>query len=173
MKGVIALKKMHKIVSIVLLFLILLSMIIILYLKVSDTKVFTLVSSSMEPSLKEGSLLFNKSRPFSEIETGDIITYKMKNSDVYVTHRVSEIDHINERILCKGDANKDVDDSFITYDQYRGNLWFYISYLGNVVIFMHSTLGKGLGVVLLLVLLISVVHDIYKNKQYKLLKKRK
>lgn len=141
--------------------LIVFSLGMIIYLKISDTKVFTLISNSMEPSLKEGSLLFNQMKEFKEIEVGDIITYKLKNSDIYVTHRVSEIDDINERILCKGDANDDVDGSFIEYDQYKGNLQFFIPFVGSIVIFMNGTFGRVLGFIFIIGLLLSVGYDIY------------
>lgn len=119
----------------------------------------------MEPSLKEGSLLFNKMNEFNEIKIGDIITYKLSNSDIYITHRVSEIDHINERILCKGDANNDVDGSFINYSQYEGNLQFYLPYVGYIVMFMNGTFGRILGFILIIALILSASYDIYQRKE--------
>lgn len=118
----------------------------------------------MEPSLKEGSLLLNRSKAFDEIEKGDIITYKLKNTNTYITHRVSEIDDINKRILCKGDANDDVDPSFIDYEQYQGNLEFYIPFAGHVVMFMHGLLGKVLGFILVVGLILSIGYDLYQRK---------
>lgn len=158
-------KRTNKIISVVLAALIALSIFVILYLKLTNTKVFTLVSTSMEPSLKEGSLLFNKTVAFDNIEIGDIITYKVKNSDIYITHRVSEIDDINKRILCKGDANDNVDDSFIDYDQYKGTLKFFIPFAGSLVMFMHGAFGKVLGLIIVCGLLISVGYDLYKRYQ--------
>lgn len=158
------LKKANKIISIILMLLIILSIATILYLNISNAKAFTLVSNSMEPSLKEGSLLFNKKVAFEKIEIGDIITYKMKNSDIYVTHRVNEIDEENQRLLCKGDANKDVDSSFIGYDQYQGSLQYYIPMAGYIVMFMHGTFGRILGLILVFALLISVGYDLYRKK---------
>lgn len=157
-------KKVNKIVSIILIMLIIFSLGVIVYLRISNTKVFTLVSNSMEPSLKEGSLLFNQNKEFKDIEVGDIITYKLKNSDIYITHRVSEIDDINERILCKGDANDDVDNSFIDYEQYKGNLQFYLPFVGYIVIFMNGTFGRILGFILIVGLLLSVSYDLYRRQ---------
>lgn len=114
-----------------------LSVISILYLKVTQKEVFTLVSNSMEPVLKEGALLIHEKVDFNSIEVGDIITYKVKNSDIYITHRVKKINSGEGSLLCKGDQNKEVDEP-ISKEQYHGTVRLVIPYVGTIILWIQQ-----------------------------------
>ena len=82
---------------------------------------FTVITGSMEPTIPTGSIVLVKPVAFSEIETGDIISYRSKyHSDVVVTHRVTEIDREKRQLTTKGDANEAQDVNPVTGDQVIG-----------------------------------------------------
>lgn len=64
------------------------------------------LSGSMEPTYKIGSILYYKEDLGKNLKEGDVITYVMKNGD-YVSHRIVSIE--DDLITTKGDANNVVD----------------------------------------------------------------
>lgn len=137
------------------------------YIKISDIKVFTIVSGSMEPSIVSGSMLFHQKTPFDEIQVGDVITYKLDNATIYITHRVIKVDSENQTLLCKGDSNANVDSKAITNQQYQGTVLFHIPYLGYVMLFLGSDIGKSVLSVCMVVAIISIVLDSIKKIPFK------
>lgn len=137
----------------------------LVYIKVCNLKVFNLQSTSMTPAIKEGSMLLNEHEEFKNIKVGDVITYKLKGRDLYVTHRVVDIDKVQSKILCKGDANKIHDEMYIDYHgQYQGTLILCIPFLGNVLSFLHGDGGKLIIFLIALLLIGSIMYDVYKRK---------
>lgn len=119
----------------------------------------------MEPVLKEGSLLLNEIDDFDQIKVGDVITYKTQNADMYITHRVKKIDTKQKRILCKGDANKVDDTTYIDYkSQYQGTLIFNMPVMGSILSFLHGTWGRFISIVIMLFLLGAIAFDLYQKK---------
>ena len=85
--------------------------VIFLGLFIFGIRPYVVLSGSMEPEIKTGSVVFvNQNVKFSELEKGDIITYK--TGDVMVTHRVHEKN--GDKIITKGDANDSLDGGFVT-----------------------------------------------------------
>ena len=73
-------------------------------------KATVVVSESMKPALKVGTLAISKSVKYDEIQTGDIIIYEHcgeNGLNVIVIHRVFE--KFDTHIKTKGDNNQDVD----------------------------------------------------------------
>ena len=101
---------------------------------------FVVLSGSMEPTIKTGSLCFiNKHSKYENIKENDIIAFKLKD-DTLVTHRVLEI---NEKgIVTKGDNNNDSDDIITTKSNYVGKNIFWIAKIGYFVMAFQSTKGK-------------------------------
>ena len=71
-------------------------------------------TGSMEPYLKTNGIIMTKHvTELEEVEVGDVVTYKTKNSDgktIYITHRIINITE-DGYIITKGDNNH-VDDGF-------------------------------------------------------------
>lgn len=87
------------------------------------------LSGSMEPALKTGSIVFTDTgRTLPEI--GDIITYRLGNS--YVTHRV--IRKTEEGFVTKGDANGAEDSAYVRESQIEGLVIFSVPVLGYAVL---------------------------------------
>lgn len=85
------------------------------------------LSGSMEPTFKVGSIIYYHKVEENELKIGDIITYKL--DDTVVSHRIFNIE--NNDYQTKGDANSSVDYKKISYSDILGrDLDFYIPFLG-------------------------------------------
>ena len=51
-------------------------------------KVNAVISGSMEPVIPTGSVVYISEAPFEEIQEGDVITFRLKESNIQVTQRV-------------------------------------------------------------------------------------
>ncbi len=112
---------------------------------------YVVLSGSMEPTIKTGSLCFiNKHAKYEDTKVKDIIAFK--SNGTLVTHRVDEIK--DDGFVTKGDNNDNQDGSLVTKDNFVGKNIFWIPKAGYVIKLIQSTKGKiifGTCVVLLLV----------------------
>lgn len=110
--------------------------------KLFGYEIYGILSNSMEPNIKRGSLVFVKEVDSDIIQEGDIITYKMgMNSNVVATHRVIEKDSEHGEFITKGDNNNTVDASPISYDRLLGRVEGSIPFWGSISLFIHSSDG--------------------------------
>ncbi len=111
---------------------------------------YVVLSGSMEPTIKTGSLCFiNKHAKYEDTKEKDIIAFK--SNGTLVTHRVDEIN--DDGFVTKGDNNDNQDGSLVTKDNFVGKNIFWIPKAGYVIKLIQSTKGKiifGTCVVLLL-----------------------
>ena len=102
---------------------------------------YAVLSGSMEPSLRPGSLVVTKPLPADEIAIGDVITYQLESGrPTVVTHRVVSlgVNGEGDRVwTTRGDANEVADAKPVREPQVRGEVWYSIPYVGYV----HSLLG--------------------------------
>lgn len=100
---------------------------------------YVVLSGSMEPTIKTGSLCFiNKHAKYEKIKEKDIIAFKMEGT--LVTHRVYSV--TQEGFETKGDNNDDKDGSLVTKDNFVGKNIFWIPKVGYGVKLVQSTKGK-------------------------------
>lgn len=107
-------------------------------------KIYTVLSGSMEPNYKVGSLIYVKDVDTSNLKEEDVITFKTENG-VVVTHRINEIsyDENSEKIFrTKGDANDEADDVPIYEKNIIGEPIFTIPYLGYLSTMISGKNGK-------------------------------
>ena len=72
--------------------------------EVFHMKAYVVKSSSMEPAIKAGSVIYvSQYDPDEPVCPGDIVSFQAGN--VMVTHRVVSVDLENNAIVTKGDAN--------------------------------------------------------------------
>jgi len=104
--------------------------------------VYVVLSGSMEPVYKTGAIIYVDDVDVSQLETGDVITYKV-NADTMVTHRIVEVVQQDGQAMyrTKGDANEVEDGSLISQSQVVGSPVFTIPYLGYLVQFIQSPAG--------------------------------
>ena len=81
-------------------------------------KPLVVLSGSMAPHIKEGSIIYFHKVPKNEIKEGNIISFKV--SDKIVSHRVYKVDE--KGFTTKGDATNTIDPVVVTYDQVLGKV---------------------------------------------------
>ena len=92
------------------------------------------LSGSMEPTYKVGSVIYYKEAAFKDIEVGDPITFHGNDSDILVTHRVVEKLEETREFGTEGDANGSRDPGYVSYDNVVGKASsFCIPYAGYFV----------------------------------------
>jgi len=127
---------------------------IILYVAVCIPSVFgykplVVLTGSMEPVFKPGSVIFYEKVEKSDIKQGDIITFKIDDG-TYVSHRVNRI--VDGLYETKGDRNNTPDGKLISYSDVLGkNTNFSIPYIGYYVSFVNNNLYLVMIVIIILV----------------------
>ena len=105
-------------------------------------KIMTVLSGSMEPTIKMGSVVIMK--PSEDYKIGDIITFqKTARAKNPITHRIVEMEVIegNPVYITKGDANEDPDSGRVYKNQIIGKVLFSIPFLGYAVDFVRKPIG--------------------------------
>lgn len=113
---------------------------------------FIVVSGSMEPEIKTGSVIFSQEVEPSEIGVGDIVTYR--SGGEYTTHKVIEVLNGTElEFRTKGIANESPDPQTVSEDQIVGRELLTIPYLGYFLRFA----GSPEGILLLVIIPASAI----------------
>ncbi|EWM54535.1 signal peptidase I [Ruminococcus flavefaciens] len=106
---------------------------------VAGIRPYAVVSGSMEPAIKVGSIcVVNHHASFSKVKKGDIIAFKAGDSTL-VTHRAVRV--TDEGISTKGDANNTEDTDPVTSRNFIGRTIFSIPAVGYFIGFVHTTHG--------------------------------
>lgn len=111
----------------------------VLILYIIGIKPYVVISGSMEPNIKVGSVSFINTRySYSKIKVGDIIAFKTDN--IFATHRVVETTQYGFKT--KGDANNIEDGNIVSKDEYVGKNILSIPKLGYVIRATQTKAGK-------------------------------
>lgn len=126
------------------------------------------LTGSMEPEISSGDLIICKQINGDDVKIGDVIAFFDPDStgQAVLTHRVTEV--VNEdgalKFRTKGDANNAEDKSLVPADDLVGIYRSKLSGAGNVAMFMQTTAGLVVCVVLPLILL--VVFDLIRRRRF-------
>lgn len=113
---------------------------------------FVVISGSMEPTIKVGSLSFvNKHVKYESIKENDVIAFTLGTGDK-VTHRVVKI--TEEGLETKGDANSVSDGISTTKMNYIGKNIFSIPKVGFAVRLIQTTKGKIILTTIIIIILL-------------------
>lgn len=107
-----------------------------------NIKSYVVLSGSMEPSIKTGSVVFIK--PDSLYKKGDVITFGSgTKTQAPVTHRIIETKIVNgtQVYSTKGDANNAADMRDIPKSEIQGKVFLTIPFLGYLVNFAKTRNG--------------------------------
>jgi signal peptidase len=105
-------------------------------------KLLVVRSGSMEPAIKTGSMVIDKS--FNDYNVGNIVTFKNKDKPKETTtHRIANIKYQGDIKLftTKGDANDSADSEQIAQDRIEGKVIFSIPYFGYAASFARTLPG--------------------------------
>jgi len=95
-------------------------------------RVLKVVTSSMEPKIKEGSLVFIKKD--NNFKVGDIASYQTSRNNKIITHRITKISKLQDKyyFYFQGDANEIPDPNPISDSEIIGKYFFSIPFLGDI-----------------------------------------
>lgn len=150
-------KLVWKIFSTVVVALVVLLAVLLGGVRIFGFKPYAVLSPSMTPHYKVGSLVYVQKAEPNEIKKGEVITFVAGIDKTVVTHRVFDVDRTNGCIYTKGDANRDVDESPVAFENVLGRVRFSIPLIGYISILLMNTSGRYLilaGFFLLCVLLL-------------------
>lgn len=125
----------------------------------NNYKILSVMSGSMEPAIKTGSVVIIF--PRNSYSAGEIITFKQfkENKDVFTTHRLASIEEKdgNKIFKTKGDANEEGDFEPIEPGSVVGKVVLAVPYLGYAISSIKSLPG------LLLIIVVPAVIIIYEQ----------
>ena len=136
--------------------------ILLVGLRFAGLQIYTVLSGSMEPVYRVGSLIYVKTVETRELEAGDVITFRLEG-DTVMTHRIVEViadgeDTSRIQFRTKGDANNMVDGALVQEHKVLGSPVFSIPLLGYLAHFIQNPPGTYLtvsaGALLLLLVLL-------------------
>lgn len=127
------------------------------------------LTDSMEGTFDSGSLIICRATQPEKIQAGDIICFydPQGNGTSTVTHRVVRVEKDEggkPLFVTKGDANNVEDLSAVSGDRVLGTYRFSIPRLGSFALFMQSTTGVLLFVVLPVLLMLC--YDLVRRRLY-------
>ena len=134
-------------------------------------KVMTVISGSMEPAIKTGSVVVVK--PVSDYNIGDVITFgPYSKTKAPTSHRIFDIKVVNGQpvYITKGDVNNAPDTREIKKSDILGKVLFSAPYLGYAVDFAKKPLGFAL---IIIVPAAVIIFDEAKKIIYEVKKKNK
>lgn len=168
-------KKIWNVASSILVALVVLLALLLVGARVVGLQVFVVLSGSMEPTYRTGSLIYVKKVDPYTIQEGQPITFMMNETTV-ATHRVvgivpDEEDPTVIRFRTKGDANDAEDGGLVHYKNVIGRPVFSIPYLGYVADYIQHPPGRyvaiSAGAVLLLLVFLPDVFSEGPDKKKK------
>ena len=136
--------------------------------KVGGVFPLIVMTDSMYPEIHSGDLIICRTAKADEIAVGDVIVFvdPEGNGTSIVTHRVTEIETKDGQRLMhtQGDANNTADPTPIAPDKLLGRYVRRLPGMGRVVLFMQTTPGLLLCVVLPILLLVG--YDVLRRRAY-------
>lgn len=126
------------------------------------------LTDSMYPEIESGDLIICNTVDAEDVKKNDVISFfdPAGNGTSIVTHRVIEVVHEDGKTLFRtmGDNNNTEDRELVPSDKLVGTYKFRIPNAGHVAMFMQSTAGLIICVVLPIILLVG--YDIIRRRIY-------
>jgi signal peptidase len=120
----------------VFLLVVALAAVLIVIPKLSNATPLTVLTSSMEPGLPPGTLIYVLPVDPEDIKIGEVVTYQIHSGEPdVITHRVIGITPLADGSITftfQGDNNGAPDEAQIIKAQIQGRLWYSVPYLGYV-----------------------------------------
>ena len=141
---------------------------LLLFPRMAGYEVYGMLSNSMEPAFRTGSMIYVKPAVPTEVAVGDAITYTFDSGDgdLMVTLRVVEKDDGVRRFTTRGDADEGADLTPVPYDRLVGQALYTVPHLGTLALFLQSRQGLYAGVgVMAAVILLSVAGTLLDKRR--------
>lgn len=145
-----AVKKAWNIITTLIVAVVVILALLLVGARVVGLQVYTVLSGSMEPAYHTGSLIYVKSVDYTDLRSGDVITF-MLDENTIATHRIVEVipdadDASVLRYRTKGDANTAADGSLVHYKNVIGTPVFTIPILGYVANYIQNPPGTYIAI---------------------------
>jgi len=137
----------------------------------SNIKILSVLSGSMEPTIKTGSVVIIK--PADQYRIGDIITFRPKNqTQTPTTHRIYDIRlQTGQPIyITKGDANNAPDTKEVTQQDILGKTLFSLPLAGYIIDFAKKPIGF---MMIIIIPAAVIIYDEVKKIYEEIRKKKK
>ncbi len=122
----------------------------VIVMNIIGFRFFTVQTGSMANRYPVGTVIVIQPTDFEQFSVDDVITFRIENTDTVVTHRIISIDEKNQTVQTKGDNNNTADNGAIENNEIVGKVVFSVPYVGYVMIFLNTWVGKiVLGVIVL------------------------
>ncbi len=134
---------------------------------------YVVLSGSMEPEIKTGSVIGVRQEESYEID--DIITVPIPdNPNQTYTHRIVEIFEEEEtEYITKGDANENEDIESVSEDSIIGKTFFSLPLLGYIVNFAKQPTGFILMIIIPAIIIVVSEVNVIKEEVSKIFKSKK
>ncbi len=111
---------------------------------------YVIYGSSMEPTIKLGSLVVAKPVKVNDLQIGDIVVFRNDGNGTTVTHRIVAIREEDGRryFETRGDASNAADPVEVSLDDGAQQVAYHLPYLGYFIHFANSITGIILLVIL-------------------------
>jgi signal peptidase I len=114
-------------------------------------KSLTVMSGSMQPTIGTGDVVVARQTSPMDVRVGDIVTFRDPLNDArLITHRVREM-HVQGGLVMfvtKGDANTGTEQWVVPKDGTIGRVAFHVPKLGYLMVWIRSTVGLLLVIVM-------------------------
>lgn len=134
-KGYPMKKKLLFCLRIGLRFLLLLSVLLLIFIGVNmllGFERYAVTSPSMRPLIEQGDLIFIREVDPASLQVGDVVTFYQTNSNVVVTHRIVRIDTQSGLLYSKGEQNPDEDGEPVLFENVLGKYVYRLPRLGKL-----------------------------------------
>ena len=129
---------------------------------------YCVLSGSMEPTYRTGSLIYVKKADPQDIKVGDPITFVLDENLTVATHRVIEIDEADRHFYTKGDATEYPDASPVHFNNLIGRPAFTIPYMGYVANYIQNPPGRYIAIAAAAVILLLIfIPDLFDDSKKK------
>lgn len=160
-------KKIWSVVTTVLIAALILLAFLLAGVRLLGLQVYTVLSGSMEPEYRTGSVIYVRQADTDTLEAGDVITFRLSGSTI-ATHRIIEVIEEDGRRLfrTKGDANDVEDASPVSESNVIGTPVFTIPNLGFFAAYIQTPSGRYLALAVgsLILLLVLLPELLFKEK---------
>jgi signal peptidase len=166
-------KILKVIYSIVVAFIVIVALLLIVsvFPITGNYKIMIVQSGSMEPAIKQGSVVIIK--PTSDYKIGDVITFgPYSKTKAPTSHRIYDIKVVDGQpvYITKGDVNNAPDSREIQKKDIIGKVLFSVPYIGYAVNFAKKPIGFGLIIIVPTALIIidevkNIFQEIKTKKQ--------
>lgn len=165
-----AFRRLRNGISTLLVVLVVLLAVLLVGARIVGLQVFTVLSGSMEPAYHTGSLIYVNDVDYTDLKSGDVITF-MLNENTVATHRIVEVVQDEDdasliRFRTKGDANNAVDGGLVHYRNIIGKPVFTIPYLGYVANYIQNPPGMYVALAAAAILILLVfLPDLFRHER--------